>query len=63
MSDDAPEDFLDVVTRLRDARLRPEVVLEEVPAPQRIAPFALALSGVGRGITPGRDRIAGCLSP
>ena len=32
------------VRRLRDVRLRPEVVLEEVPAPQRIAPFALALS-------------------
>ena len=32
------------VRRLRDVRLRPEVVLEEVPAPQRIAPYALALS-------------------
>ena len=30
--------------RLRDVRLRPEVILEEVPAPQRIAPHALALS-------------------
>lgn len=44
MSDDAPEGFLDVVAQLRSARLRPEVALEEVPAPQRIAPFALALS-------------------
>ncbi|WP_285598782.1 DUF3000 domain-containing protein [Kineosporia sp. NBRC 101731] len=44
MSDEAPEDFLDVVSRLRAAKLRPEVVVEEVPAPQRIAPFALALS-------------------
>ncbi|GLY17503.1 DUF3000 domain-containing protein [Kineosporia rhizophila] len=44
ISDDAPEGFLDVVSRLRAAKLRPEVILEEVPAPQRIAPFALALS-------------------
>jgi len=33
-----------VVSRLRATILRPEVSLEEVPAPQRIAPFALALS-------------------
>jgi hypothetical protein len=44
MPDEAPEGFLDVVTRLRGTVLRPEVTLEEVPAPQRIAPFALALS-------------------
>lgn len=44
MSDDAPEGFLDVVAGLRAATLRPEVTVEEVPAPQRIAPFALALS-------------------
>src|SRR3954463_9978024 len=44
MPDDAPEEFLVAVRGLRAVRLRPEVVLEEVPAPQRIAPFALALS-------------------
>jgi hypothetical protein len=44
MPDDAPEEFLAAVRGLRAVRLRPEVVLEEVPAPQRIAPFALALS-------------------
>ena len=44
MSDDAPAGFLDVVARLRETTLRPEVLVEEVPAPQRIAPFALALS-------------------
>ena len=44
MPDDAPEEFLAAVRRLRAVRLRPEVVLEEVPAPQRIAPHALALS-------------------
>ena len=44
MSPEAPDGFLDVVTRLRETTLRTEVTLEEVPAPQRIAPFALALS-------------------
>lgn len=44
MPDDAPEEFLAAVRGLRAVRLRSEVVLEEVPAPQRIAPFALALS-------------------
>jgi hypothetical protein len=44
MPDDAPEEFLGAVQRLRAARLRPEVSVEEVPAPQRIAPFASALS-------------------
>ena len=44
MSDGAPEGVLDVVARVREATLRPEIALEEVPAPQRIAPFALAMS-------------------
>jgi hypothetical protein len=44
LPDDAPEDFLGVVTRLRAVRLRPEVQIEEVPAPQRIAPFAMAMT-------------------
>jgi hypothetical protein len=44
MSDEAPDGFLDVVTRLRETIVRSEITLEEVPAPQRIAPFALALS-------------------
>jgi hypothetical protein len=44
MPDDAPEEFLLAIERLRATRLRPEVVTEEVPAPQRIAPFAVAIS-------------------
>src|ERR687885_1278386 len=44
MPDEAPEEFLAAVRRLHAVRLRPEVILEEVPAPQRIAPHALALS-------------------
>ncbi len=40
----APEAFQAAIETLRAIRLRPEVVLQEVPAPQRIAPHALALS-------------------
>ncbi len=39
-----PEEFRVAVSQLRAARLRPEVFCEEMPAPQRIAPFASALS-------------------
>src|SRR3982751_5950972 len=39
-----PEEFRLAVAQLRAARLRPEVFCEEMPAPQRIAPFASALS-------------------
>ena len=39
-----PEEFRAAVAQLRAARLRPEVFCEEMPAPQRIAPFASALS-------------------
>ncbi|GAB2751848.1 DUF3000 domain-containing protein [Nocardioides pakistanensis] len=39
-----PEEFLVAVDRMHAARLRPEIFCEEMPAPQRIAPFASALS-------------------
>jgi len=39
-----PAAFTRAVSELRAARLRPEVYVEEMPAPQRIAPFAAALS-------------------
>src|SRR6476661_10002034 len=39
-----PPEFRDAVARMRAARLRPEVFCEEMPAPQRIAPHASALS-------------------
>src|SRR5690242_7300742 len=39
-----PQEFRDAVGRMRAARLRPEVLCEEMPAPQRIAPHATALS-------------------
>lgn len=39
-----PAAFLDALTSLRATRLRPEVRLTEVPAPSRLAPWAVALS-------------------
>ncbi len=39
-----PGDFTLAVASVRRARTRPEVRLSEIPAPQRIAPHALALS-------------------
>jgi Protein of unknown function (DUF3000) len=42
--DSAPEPFRRAVESLRSVRLRPEVTLEEGAAPQRLAPYALALT-------------------
>ena len=41
---DVPAPFVDALHALRDRRLRSEVRLTEVPAPARIAPYAVALS-------------------
>ena len=43
-SDAPPEQFRRALEQLRAARLRPEIACEEMPAPQRIAPFSAALS-------------------
>ncbi len=40
----SPQEFRDAVASMHGARLRPEVLCEEMPAPQRIAPYAAALS-------------------
>ncbi|MGZ8738486.1 MAG: DUF3000 domain-containing protein [Nocardioides sp.] len=40
-----PPEFRAAVESMRAAPLRPEVLCEEMPAPQRIAPHAFALSG------------------
>jgi hypothetical protein len=40
----APAEFTRAVTGMRTARLRPEVLCEDMPAPQRIAPYAAALT-------------------
>src|SRR3954449_7477315 len=38
-----PEEFRVAVTQMHGARLRPEIFCEEMPAPQRIAPYPSAL--------------------
>lgn len=41
----APPAFVRAVEALRSVRPRAEIALEEVPAPQRLAPYGFALSG------------------
>lgn len=43
-ADASPPEFSAAVESMRTARLRPEVFCEEMPAPQRIAPYSSALS-------------------
>jgi hypothetical protein len=38
-----PADFATALASIRAAVLRPEIVIEETPAPQRLSPFAVAL--------------------
>lgn len=40
-----PIEFRDALTTLRTARVRPEVAVAEAPAPQRLAPHAVAVTG------------------
>ena len=47
-----PAEFLEALTSLRGHRFRTEVHLEEIPAPTRIAPYALALNAE---VNPTRD--------
>lgn len=42
--DVTPEEFQQALIQFRSARLRPEVAVEEMSAPQRIAPFSAALT-------------------
>jgi hypothetical protein len=43
--DRTPAQFTQAVDHVRRAVLRPEVVVDEMPAPQRIAPHSFAISG------------------
>jgi hypothetical protein len=52
---DAPEAFERALRSLRAVPLRSEVVLEEAPAPQRLAPYAVALTA---DVVVGGDEIA-----
>lgn len=51
----APAEFEEGLYSLRRARLRREFLLEEVPAPMRLAPFAAALTGEVNLDPAGRD--------
>jgi Protein of unknown function (DUF3000) len=51
----APPAFARAVDALRSVRPRPEIALEEVPAPQRLAPYGYALSGT---VLRGGDEVA-----
>jgi hypothetical protein len=42
--DAPPEEFRQALDQLRAARLRPEIFCEEMPAPQRIAPYSAAMT-------------------
>src|SRR5262245_1009043 len=42
--DAPPEEFRKALDQLRSARLRPEIFSEEMPAPQRIAPYSAAIT-------------------
>ena len=42
--DDVPAEFVNALRSLRRVTVRPEVVLDEVPGPARIAPFSAALT-------------------
>lgn len=44
-TDQSPAAFTDAVRQIQHAVMRPEVVVDDMPAPQRIAPHAHAISG------------------
>jgi len=58
LSGEQSPDFARATAALRDARLRPEVRITEVPAPQRIAPYAVALTADVVGSTTDVDELA-----
>ncbi|NHN56919.1 DUF3000 domain-containing protein [Calidifontibacter sp. DB0510] len=58
MSGDAGSFFAKAVAALHGVRLRPEIRLEEVPAPGRIAPYSLALTADVISTQDGEDELA-----
>jgi hypothetical protein len=54
--DASPEEFRRAVAEFRAARVRPEVLCEEMPAPQRIAPYSAALTA---DVQIGGEQLAG----
>src|SRR6476646_5093358 len=58
--DQVPADFLFALGTLRQARCRSELHLDEIPAPSRLAPFAVALGAevIGPGHGPAAAALA-----
>lgn len=55
-----PPEFLNALSELRSAKCRSEIRLDEIPAPSRLAPFAVALGAeVFRDARPGRMPVHG----
>ena len=54
--DAPPEEFRKALDQLKAARLRPEIFCEEMPAPQRIAPYSAAMTA---DITVGGEDVGG----
>ena len=50
-----PKEFQVALSQITAARLRPEVTIDEMPAPQRIAPYATAMSAE---VVVGDDEVA-----
>lgn len=50
-----PDVFVRAVAALRGVRVRPEILLEEIPAPKRLAPHAFALAAT---VLRGDDEVA-----
>lgn len=59
--DQVPADFLFALGTLRQARTRSELRLEEIPAPARLAPFAVALGA--EVVAPGEPALSGAHGP
>jgi len=59
--DQVPADFLFALGTLRQARCRSELHLDEIPAPSRLAPYAVALGAevIGPGSAPGGAAVHG----
>ena len=57
--DQVPADFLFALGTLRQARTRSELRLEEIPAPARLAPFAVALGA--EIVVPGESTPSGAV--
>ncbi|MHA7238595.1 DUF3000 domain-containing protein [Arthrobacter sp. TMS1-12-1] len=54
-----PDEFLDALAGLRRAARRSEIRLDEIPAPSRLAPFAVALGAEVFGTTPAPTPVHG----